>query len=196
MANWLQLKSPGRLEGYDNTSQYHASWDDLKAPATSLKAGNVSPTTNTTFGWLEFAHNSDEFVFSILQLPHKWKEGSTLKPHLHWMKTTAAEGLVEWQLEYRWSAITEVLDADWTTLASSTPATADDNLQYQHIITPFGEINAEGKTLSDMLICKITRLGTSYSGAGATHYTAAAALIEFDIHYEIDSLGSEEEFTK
>lgn len=194
MANYLQLKRSGRIEGYDDTTQYHTSWDDLKAPATSLKVGSTAPSSNTDYGWLEFAHNADAFVFSILQLPHAWKEGSTLKPHVHWMKTTAAAGEVEWQLEYRWVPIGEVMDAAWTTLSVLTPSVSDGNAQYQHALSAFGEIDGTGKTLSDMLICKITRLGSSYSGS--SHYEAAAALIEFDIHYEIDSLGSEEEYIK
>ena len=170
------------------------SWDDLRAPATSLKTGGTPPTVNTTFGWLEFAHNQDEFVFQFFQLPHSWKVGTVLKPHVHWMKTTTASGEVEWQFQYRWLKTGEVLDAAWTTLSSLTPVVSDGGTQYQSAITSFGDITTDGIDISDMLICKLTRLGSSYSGA--SHYAAAAALVELDIHFMRDGFGSPQVYRK
>lgn len=169
-------------------------WDDMKAPAAILRAGAVAPTLNTTYGWYEFAHNQDEYVFFQFQLPHDWALGTDLKPHVHWMKTTSAAGEVEWQLDYRWAKIGQVMDAAWTTLSDMTPDVDDNDTQYSHALTGLGTI-ATGSTvdISDMLICKLTRLGSSYSGA--SHYTAAAALLEFDIHYQRD-IGSVQEYIK
>lgn len=186
--------STGQVEWYSQLVPDQTRWDDLKSPSTSLKAGSTAPSTNTTFGWLEFAHNADAFVFVQVQLPHHWKEESNLSPHVHWAKTTSAAGEVEWQLDYRWMNIGEVMDGDWTTLSSMTPAVSDDDTQYKHALTPLGTITCESRQISDMLICKLTRLGSSYSGS--SHYGAAAALIEFDIHYQIDSVGSELLYTK
>ncbi len=191
LAQWVvdQLE---RLEPLVNQD----TWDDLRAPASNLKAGLTSPTQNNTYGWLEFAHNRDEFAFTQFQLPHHWSPGTLLKPHVHWMKTTSAVGEVEWELSYRWAKIGEVMDAAWTVLADFTPDVSDGDTQYQHALTSLGEITTDGIQLSDMLICKLTRLGTSYSGAN--HYTAPAALLEFDIHYKRSSMGrgSSFEFVK
>ena len=172
-------------------------WDDLRSPATVLKVGSTAPSTNTTYGWLEFAHNQNQYVFTHVQLPHSWRQGTALQPHVHWMKTTSATGEVEWQFLYRWVKIGEVMDASWLPATGSsvlTPAVSDGNTAYQHALSAFGEIPVDGVQISDMLVCKITRLGSSYSGAN--HYTAPAALLEFDIHYQIDSFGSNYEYLK
>ena len=99
------------------------------------------------------------------------------------MKTTSATGEVEWQLDYRWAKIGEAMDGSWTTLSDMTPDVSDADTVHTHALTALGTI-ATGDTVdvSDMLICKVTRLGSSYSGSN--HYTAAAALLEFDIHYQ------------
>lgn len=167
------------------------AWDDLRAP---LKVGSSAPATNTTYGWLEFAHNADNYVFTHIQLPHAWYSGTVLRPHVHWVKTTSAAGEVEWKLEYRWIGIGETMDGSWTPLSSFTPSVSDADTAYHHAITPLGDISSAGKDISDMLILKLTRLGSSYTGAN--HYGAAAALLEFDIHYLINSFGSKLEFIK
>jgi len=107
------------------------------------------------------------------------------------MKTTSAAGVVQWQLRYRWAKLGEVMDAAWTTLASETPGVSDEDTQYQHAITPLGDITTEGVGVSDMLICELGRIAPTGSG-----YNPAAVLLEFDIHYEIDGFGSEREYVK
>lgn len=170
--------------------------DDMQAPAATLRVGSSAPTTNTTFGWLEFAHNADNEVFFQFQIPHSWAEGTPMVPHVHWCKTTAATGEVEWQLEYRECKIGDTLDGTWTTLSAMTPEVDDEDTQYQHALTVLGTIETDIPSwdISDFLICKLTRLGSSYSGAD--HYTAAAALLGFDIHIEKNSIGSAQPFVK
>jgi hypothetical protein len=43
-----------------------------------------------------------------------------------------------------------------------------------------------------MMHWKLSRIG----GDGTDTYTADARLLEFDIHYEVDSMGSSEELVK
>ena len=169
-------------------------YEDLRFPATNLTLGASAPTVNGTYGWYEFQGNPTygDYVFAQVQLPHAWREGSALYPHVHWAKTTSAAGVVNWQLDYRWVKLGEVLDASWTTLASETPSVSDGNTQYQHALTSLGEITLDGtEQISDMLICKLSRIAPS-----GTDYAPAAVLLEFDIHYEVDSFGSEFLYTK
>ncbi len=45
-----------------------------------------------------------EAMSFTVQLPHNWKEGTTIFPHLHWMpKATASSGNVEWNFDYTWA---------------------------------------------------------------------------------------------
>lgn len=169
-------------------------WDDLRFPATAVNPpGQASdPDFDTTNGGYLFATGSTETIFLIAQLPHSWAEGTDLKPHVHWQKTTSAGGDVLWRLSYKWAAIAEVMDSSFTDVDVSTVAagTPDNDTANEHLITPFGALAATSKTVSSMLVMKLSRIG------GGDDYGADARLLEFDIHYQIDSFGSNQEFTK
>lgn len=68
-------------------------WDDLRFPVTAVNPpGNVSdPDIDPTTGLLLFAHNATNLVYIVAQMPHEWHEGSGIRPHIHWMKTTTAQ---------------------------------------------------------------------------------------------------------
>jgi hypothetical protein len=108
------------------------------------------------------------------------------------MKSTAASGGVYWQLQYRWVGIGDVMAGSWTTIGSGTPTISDSNLQYKHALTQLGDITAVGKTVSDMLVMLVTRQPAN----AADTYGADAILLEFDIHYQVDSFGSNYEYYK
>jgi hypothetical protein len=165
-------------------------WDDLRFPTNALSTGGTAPTVSTVTGLYEFTVGDS--VFAHAQLPHSWAEGSVLKPHVHWMKTTSAVGNVNWQLDYRWARIGEVVEVSNTTIANETPAVSDADTTNMHAITELGDMQpANSEQVSDMLIMKLTRVA-----AVGTEYGARAALLEYDIHYQIDAHGSEQEFIK
>lgn len=165
-------------------------------PATSINPSGApaAPALDNDNGWLSFDPTTQQVIAIQVQLPHRWKEGSTIYPHVHWAKSTAAAGDVVWQMEYKWLPIGQTMDAAWTVLAVSTPiaATPDGNLARQHLISSFTPVVATGKKVSDMLIVKLSRLATD----AADTYAAGALLFQFDIHIEIDALGSNTEFVK
>ena len=174
------------------TDGHLVGWDDLRVPVTAINPPGLEsdPDIDTTYGFALFSGSGTEVLFTAIQLPHSWAEGTVLRPHFHWMKTTSASGTVLWQLDYRWAGIGDIMDGDWTTLSSSTPTVSDDNTAYKHALTALGDLDATGQTLSAMLICKLSRIG------GSDTYAADAALLEFDIHYQVDSPGSQTEYVK
>jgi hypothetical protein len=168
--------------------------EDLRFPASTINPTGVTAAAgrDADFGWLTFDSGTPEVAAVQVQLPHSWKEGSVLKPHVHWMKSTAASGGVYWQLQYRWLGIGDVMAGSWTTIGSGTPTISDSNLQYKHALTQLGDITAVGKTVSDMLVMLLTRQPAN----AADTYGADAILLEFDIHYQVDSFGSNYEYYK
>ena len=174
-------------------AQTGVCWDDLRFPVSAVNPpGQESdPDIDTSLGTFLFAVN--EIVFVHVQLPHAWKDGSDIKPHVHWYKTTSATGDVNWQLDYRWAPISEVFDASWTTVnvESTVGGTPDTDTANKHLISTFGAVSTSGKELSDMLIIKLSRVA-----ATGTEYGADAGLLEFDIHYQSDGRGSAQEFIK
>ena len=172
------------------------AYDDLRFPATAVNppgAASDPDWDTTTPGWL-FDASSTEIIHLIAQLPHQWHVGTDLEPHVHWMKTTSADGNVYWRLEYKWAGIGEVLDTNWTTVNVTTTVagTPDNDTANEHLISSFGSIDTTGKGISDILLMKLSRIG----GDGSDTYGADARFLEFDIHYAIDGFGSDGVYTK
>lgn len=166
-------------------------WDDLRFPATAINPPGAASDPDwdvTDGGWL-FDPGSTEVLYLVAQLPHTWIEGSTLKPHVHWEKSTSAAGNVLWQLRYEWSSIGQVRST-LTTLNASTPEISDQDTADLHAITPLGDIDGTGRGISDMLMMRLERVG----GNPADTYDADVRLLEFDIHFQIGRIGTEEQF--
>lgn len=116
-------------------------------------------------------------------MPHSWKIGSELYPHVHWMPTTAGSGYVCWFLEYSWASVNVTYSAPVT--ISGIQLT--NNEQWKHKLCELPEINGSGISgVSSMLICRLYRQPTSTFDT----YGDDAGFLEFDIHYQVDTHGS------
>jgi hypothetical protein len=198
-------------DGYLTLNGAATVYDDLRIPVTSTTAGgtkdpdfavfktNGSGSQGVFLHW--FDKNAEEELYFSLQLPHSWKEGSNVFPHVHWVgETTSTTGLFpRWGLEYTWSNVnaafgnTTIIYSDASTAASATVSgdtlvTAD-----KHHISIIGDgtgIDGTGQTFSSMLMCRIFRDATN----ATDDYPFDAGLLEIDFHYQIDSLGTNNEF--
>ena len=92
-------------------------------------------------------------------------------------------------MEYKW---TNIHGTDAGTFATLNSLDAADGVALKHQVAGFGEISGAGKTLSSMLIIKLSRVANDVSDT----YNADALLREFDIHFQIDSTGSRQEYVK
>lgn len=170
-------------------------WEDLRFPTQTinLHGAATDPDVEASTGLFLFDSAATETIFGIAQMPHAWEEGSIIRPHVHWTKTTSAAGNVLWQLEYEIADTGDVLPFTYaSSISSSTPASADNNTAGENIITSLGDIDMDGYKGSSVLLWKLSRVG----GDAADTYAADARILEFDIHYEVDSFGSELEFIK
>ena len=89
------------------------------------------------------------------------------------------------------------MDASWSSaadIASTVGGTPDDDTADRHLISSFGNsaVDMTGSEISDCILFEITRVG----GDALDTYGADARLLEFDVHYQIDSHGSVGEFDK
>lgn len=194
MANRWTAKTGGEGIGTDEIAdgldyEFGLFWDDLRAPATAINpTGPVSAATpDATTPGLLFAAGQDNLVHVIMQMPHSWLMGSAVYPHLHWEPATNNVGTVKWQLSYRWRNVGDVSAAmtNLTLLTVETSGTAN-KIRY----SAFDSIDGTTKGLSSILEFSLQRVGT------ADTFTGNARLIEFDIHYQLDSRGSRQETAK
>lgn len=165
-------------------------WDDLRAPATGINpAGSATPpTVDTNHPGLLFDQTSTNIVSVAFQMPHTWIEGSIIRPHIHWTPVNTNTGNVYWRLEY------QVLNPGQAIGAYTTVNILDagDGVADAHQLVDFGDVTMTGKLISCMVLCRLSRIG----GDGTDTYNANARLLEFDIHYQVDGMGSIQEYVK
>ena len=175
-------------------------WDDLRVPLSGTKVGSAKipgfevfrkDTAGTSQGvyCYQFDTTSEEELFFAVQLPHKYKLGTDLHPHIHWgvASTPAGGTTVRWGLEY---SIANSFDVFPATEMLYT-VTTDPVTQYKHHITEFGIISGSAiDDVSTMLLCRVFR------DVANDDFAADAGAFEVDLHYEIDSLGSRDEYIK
>lgn len=193
--NLLVAEVDGKKMFYTSESEplrlLDTAWDDLRFPVSGINplGAGADPTRNPTTGLLEFSASATNVVAFQAQLPHNWREGSMIYPHVHWAPATTNTGNVLWQLEYRMANVHGTLPAGFTTI---TVLDAGDGVADKHQIAPFAGISMTNMTLSCMVLCKLSRLGAD----GTDTQTGVAQLLEIDFHYEVDGFGSDEEYTK
>lgn len=162
------------------------AWDDLAFPATAINPPGIAsdPTFNTTYITWDFS--SADVLFIAGQLPHEYKEGSSIVPHVHWQPSNTNQGTFVWKLEYTWRN----LDGAWSSLTTSTKTVTPGGTAYTAQMDDFTTIAGTGMEISSLWQCKLSR------AAADDNFTGDAMLIEFDIHFKKDALGSRSEDTK
>lgn len=163
-------------------------FDDLFFPLAQAKQGaNLKPDFDFTNNGLLFPQNDTaEYVLITCQLPHRWKEGSTIFPHLHYTQTVNAQPV--FRMEYRWTNIGDVVSGLWTNFDLTTNAIAYVSGSIHQILKNATGIAGTGKTISSLLEIKLYRTDNVYTGDLLAK--------QFDIHIEIDGLGSTAEYVK
>ena len=186
-------------------------WDDLMVyPDATSRGGSKSPvwggsaatafkknaaaTSQGVFLWM-FSASTEQEVYFTVQLPHSYKIGSAIYPHVHWTTATGTPSgtNVMWGFEYTVIAIggtfptTSILTSNSVIPPIGTPTGTG-----QHLITSFGSISGTNLGISTVLVCRLFR----ETGNASDTFGNEVGLLGFDIHYEKDTQGSREEFVK
>jgi len=164
-------------------------WTDLKFPFTRDKQGQTSlPDFDfTNLGLLFPQNNETEEVYLIAQFGHDFKHGTDISPHIHFIQSNAAVPVFE--MTYRWENNGDTV-GPWITIETeATPVFSYVSGELRQILE-FPFIDGSGiEGVSSMMDIIIRR----QTGDGVTGDVLTK---EFDIHYQIDALGSDSEYVK
>ena len=186
-SNYSEFEADGTLLFAGNATV----WEDMRAPATAINPPGVEGDPDwdaTNIGWL-FDAAGIEILYIVFQVPHSYKEGTDLYPHVHWQPTTTNTDDVLWKIDYKWTNINA------TDAGSTTPVellAAGNGTALKHQMDSFTALSGTNKTISSILTIKLSRMGNDEDDT----YTGDALLKEFDIHYQIDTVGSRTELAK
>jgi hypothetical protein len=174
-------------------------WDDIRIEAERTRIGVVAPTDETGFRGdanfysRNFVYTQADEVQFDLQFPHGVKSVCTVYPHVHfspWGASAAtATPSVQFMLEYYWADYNSQFPAAASTLPMIASWAADK--QWYHVKMTNSTGVAYNKALSSIMKCRLYRDNTV-----ANNYPDKAAFLSFDIHCEMDTIGSNSEWSK
>jgi hypothetical protein len=178
-----------RLTAGDNMELVNSVWDDMQFPVTAVKLSGTKPPTWTDYKGgqvLAFSdqatEGNEEIVYFNVQMPHGYKEGSSITPHVHWVGEDNTAGNVAWKLSYSWANFDSAFPSE--TEEAIIGANGETDIQNT---AGFTAISGTGKTMSSMLICSLRRFS---SDASDTFTSKDAYLLEVDVHVELNRFGS------
>lgn len=185
--SWAEREFEAVERGIEDAA-YGLRWDDLRFPASTVRVGGTGTATEDTDGTLIFSGTTDQIIHGIAQMPHAWKQGSPIRPHIHLQFKTSAAANTRWKLEYDIANVNGNFAGTYT---ADTITVANAQNVNKHAIASFAEIDMTGKTWSTVIKWRVSRLANSDA---ADNDTNAANLLEFDIHYQSDGRGSIPEY--
>jgi len=192
--NYTEVMVDGTIRQYGEATEY----DDMlcQAIGNGIDTSTGRLSYDYTEGTIDYATNArytDEPVFFAFQMSHRQKDSSNVFFHIHWLQDAA--GSPNWLLRYRTVANGSAASA-YTNVALVSNLftyTAGTILQ----ITTFGSIQA-APGVSNCVDCILYRDSANASGlfAGADTYPNAGKVKFADLHFQVDSLGSNTEYSK
>jgi hypothetical protein len=177
-----------RTVGDDGVSYDDTFWDDLRVPLSQTKLGaNLRPDFDFTNVGLLFPQNDPtEKAYFVAQMPHEWKVGTPIFPHVHWLQS--ADTAVGWKLDYKVLSLGQAAPANFTTISGNSGVAA-------YVDTPIAQITNLGTGI-DMSTAGLSALilGKLYRDDNLT--TGDVLGFEIDFHFQLDAPGSRSPFAK
>ena len=174
----------------DNDSTLGATYDLVRNGTTSVEYPLIVLSgTLPSFGVVALSFNKDvtNEVFFTAQLPHSYMEGTDIDAHVHFLNPSALSGDVVWGLEYQWLNIDET-NGNTTIVTKALTA----GTQLKHVAINIQDLTGTGKEISSVLNCRLFRDGANVLDT----LDSSVYLLEFDFHYQVDTVGSRTQWTK
>lgn len=196
--DYTEFEADGTMAAHGAATCFRDEMNDLIKGATNNPSSKLVFTY--TEGTLDFADDAglNDFAITNVQINHDWELGSDIEPHIHWFQNE--DVTPNWLVAYRWQKQTGAAKTtDWTYLPWSENAYAYTSGTINQI-TSFGTITPpEGYgEVSDIVQFKIIRDTANDSEVfdGVDTYTGDAEAVSFDVHIEVDMMGSRERYSK
>ena len=163
-------------------------WEDLNFAPTSAGGPTATKPDNVTINnvfYVEFTSSNNQKCGDAKEIPHKYKLGSILHPHMHvFLKAGESAGAtgVTFTLYYSLRTLTGTVTGNVTMTATSAQLSASG-----HKVDIEGAEIAGSSELGAQLTLALYRTG---GNAGDV------VVMTYGVHYEIDSAGSSQELVK
>ncbi len=172
-------------------------WDELPpTPITSAKLGSTAPTLTTFVSDIEqyTFDASNDYVIGATEITHRWKEGTTIHPHIHWATNgleLAAKG-VKWQLSWCIGGPGGVFSAQTVSVIDvEIPGSTTDRTHFLNHFSP--TVDGTGYKIDTYILWRLERIATAHiNGEPAANPFGLAV----GFHAEQETIGSRDITTK
>jgi len=168
-------------------------WADIVLPPDQLGDKKNAPDRVELIDGIDlFGFNGNNVVEELsgsFEIEHNYKEGTDLRPHIHWCPVNVNAGSVEWNMTY--TVQSNVGDV-YTSTETIVAVQASDGVDRKHQAVEFGVISGLGLRIGAVISFRLFRDPTDSQDT----YGADALLLSLGIHYEIDGDGSNNVFSK
>ncbi len=179
-------------------------FDDLQYGLVGQKMESPSSHIVVSPLYVQVVYNKScslsDYTTMAVQMSHRWKTGTVIYPHVHWIQTAAA--MPNLLISYAWN-INGAQENQTFTYQKHTANAFTWSTGNLNQITKFGSITPpEGAGLSDIVLFKIFRdvanTSTLFTGGAEVDNDVQdfVGILSFDVHFEIDSAGSDTEYVK
>lgn len=173
---------------------YHADtvWDDIILPPDRLGLGASAPDRVTLIGNIQCygfdGGGTIEQLFGSFEIPHDYKEGTTLRPHVHCAPSSTDVGDIKWNIEFSLKNRNDVYD----TVSTISAIVTTNGIDREHLIEEFETIVDPSLLIGATCEFRLYRDPTDIEDT----YNADALLLSVGIHYEVDGDGSRNVMSK
>ena len=194
--NYVSIEPDGSME-FDGTSTV---FKDQLGDITTLAVVGVGIAADATEGCITFATGasfSTDYVYSNFQFNHDRKHGAKIYPHVHWWQDRA--NTPNFLFRYRWQNNGDAQTVSWTTYAMTSNAFTYSAGVINQISFGVGGITPPaGDDVSLILQLQFSRDYNNASGAftATESYSASVSVLSLDAHYEVDTVGSRQQYVK
>jgi len=192
--NYTEIETGGTIKFHGDATVF----DDVVRDVTNIKVQGTGVSINVAENTLDFTDTAqlNDYAYTNYQIPHGWKVGSTIFPHIHWQQNKDATP--NWLLQYRWQINGENKVTAWTNYSIVTDVYTYVSGTINQITHNNGIVPPIGADISDIIQVRVVRDtdNSSTEFAAVDAYTGDAEVTDVDIHFEKDTLGSREEYIK
>jgi hypothetical protein len=175
------------------------AWDDWQFPNVSENLPAIADPRRAK--WLDdgagsegvyvwFFDNNEIACLSPQQISHKYKVGTDLCPHVHFAFPSAPNvgDTVIWQAEVVFAGFGGAFPATTSLLTGTYTCTAADVVRRHVLVDLAPDVSGAGLTISSVGHVTIKRLADTYGDE--------VVFCGFDLHFQVDSIGSDAEGSK
>ena len=120
-------------------------------------------------------------------MTHTYEPGSTVYPHLHLIFPTGNNDTSVWRFEYNiGDGDTNFLTTYNSYITLTTVSFTNPNNPLREVILPFGATPMPDMGESSLMLWRVSRL----DNAGGNTDPSTIVLVDFDIHYQLNKLGT------